>query len=52
MYRIENKCIIEKNVRQVVYLPELYEDARFEKKLSVRIYDIIASWYYILLNML
>ena len=26
-----NKHIIEENVRQVVYLPELYEDARSEK---------------------
>jgi len=26
-----NKCNIEEIVRQVVYLPELYEDARSEK---------------------
>jgi len=26
-----NKCIIEKTVRQVGYLPEIYEDARSEK---------------------
>jgi len=29
-----NKCIIEEIVRQVGYLPELYEDARSEKYLK------------------
>jgi hypothetical protein len=31
MYRIQNKHITEESVRQVGYLPELYEDARSEK---------------------
>ena len=30
-----NKHIIEENVRQVGYLPELYEDARSEKILNI-----------------
>jgi hypothetical protein len=29
-----NKCIIEETVRQVGYLPELYEDAQSEKYLK------------------
>jgi hypothetical protein len=40
-----NKHIIEKIVRQVDYLPELYEDARSEKyKISVKFHCAFVSF--------
>jgi len=37
-----NKCIIEETVRQVGYLPELYEDARSEK--YKKMYSRVQTW--------